>query len=226
MILTCEECHTRYLLPTHLLGLDGRRVKCTICGHEWFQIPQEESVGGQAAAHVEDSVKDAAPLYQMPVLAEASPQEIKVAGRFSATASSFMAAFFIGVLIFAGLLAGRMPVMAQWPDSVALYDALGLAGAVPGEGLVFENMSATTSFNAEGVEILRVNGEVMNIKPYTVTVPGLRFSLRTAAGTESESWAYDSPGADMQPMSTIPLTASYPVIGADVRELNVRFMVK
>src|SRR5687767_9418727 len=45
MILICENCKTRYLLPTHALGADGRRVRCTNCAHEWFQEPDDmESV--------------------------------------------------------------------------------------------------------------------------------------------------------------------------------------
>ncbi|QQG35612.1 MAG: zinc-ribbon domain-containing protein [Micavibrio aeruginosavorus] len=228
MILTCEECHTRYLLPTHMLGAAGRRVKCTICGHEWFQVPRREEDGVvQSQAPIEDSVKDGAATYELPVLSEAVHQESRVAEPFSRVkVSCFMAAIFIGMMIFAGLIVARTSVMTQWPDSVALYDAMGLAGPVPGAGLVFENMSATTSFNAEGVEILRVNGEVVNIRTHPVKVPGLRFSLRTSDGQEIESWSYDSPGADMQPTTTIPLTASYPVIGADVTELSVRFTEK
>ncbi|MCM2344654.1 MAG: zinc-ribbon domain-containing protein [Alphaproteobacteria bacterium] len=228
MILTCEECQTRYLLPTHLLGAAGRRVKCTICGHEWFQIPEEsedESLH-EVSAH-DDSVKEKSAGYDVPALADVILTEDKSTHKISGgVVSGFMAALFVGGIIFAGLLVARGPVMAQWPDSVALYDALGLAGPEAGAGLMFENMTATTTFNAEGVEILKVDGEVMNIKPHAVKVPGLRFALRTVDGQETESWVYDSPGADIQPQTAIPLTASYPVIGPDVVELNVRFTGK
>lgn len=42
MILTCEKCHTRYLLASHMLGYEGRTVRCTHCGHEWYQEKTED----------------------------------------------------------------------------------------------------------------------------------------------------------------------------------------
>jgi predicted Zn finger-like uncharacterized protein len=41
MILTCPECSSRFVLPDEALGEDGRKVKCSACGHVWFQSPHE-----------------------------------------------------------------------------------------------------------------------------------------------------------------------------------------
>lgn len=222
MILTCEECHTRYLLPTHLLGADGRRVRCTICSHEWFQVPQEESFADILAEvpPLQDSVN-----HDLPVLAQdVIPQESKKFKLKPDMLAGMAAAALLGVVVFACLLMFRAPVMKAWPDSLALYDAMGLAGEIPGDGLVFENLKATTSYNAKGVEILSVTGEVMNIRNYPVRVPGLRFALRREDGSEVETWSYPSPDADIPAQKSIPLTATYPQIAADVKELNVRFV--
>ena len=35
MIVTCPSCATRYDLPDHVLGSDGRLVKCATCGSSW-----------------------------------------------------------------------------------------------------------------------------------------------------------------------------------------------
>ncbi len=226
MILTCEECHTRYLLPTHLLGADGRRVRCTICSHEWFQIPEEESFADILAEipPPDDSVNN----YRdddLPVLAQdVIPAE---SGKFKlepGMLTGMASAVLFGIVIFACLVIFREPVTRAWPDSLALYETMGLAGEIPGDGLVFENLKATTSYNAKGVEILSVTGEVMNIRDYPVRVPGLRFALRREDGSEVESWSYASPAADIPPLKSIPLTATYPQIAADVKALNVRFV--
>lgn len=228
MILTCDKCHTRYLLPTHLLGADGRRVRCTLCSHEWFQIPEDDDFSDSLvdAELTPDSVNTFSEDMDMPILVQdvIPPDPKKLFKWQSGMSTGMMAALFIAVLLFTGLLMFRGPVTKIWPDSLALYTALGLTDPIPGEGLVFENLQATTSYNAEGVEILRVTGDVMNIRNYPVRVPGLRFALRREDGSEVETWSYPSPNADIPAQQSIPLTATYPQIAADVKEVNVRFV--
>ncbi len=226
MILTCEECHTRYLLPTHLLGADGRRVRCTICQHEWFQIPEQEESFAEVLAETNlDSVNIDRESDDLPILAsDVIPAETKSFQMEPGMLAGMMTAALMGVVIFACLVIFREPVTRVWPDSVAFYNAMGLTGPIPGEGLVFENMKATTSYNADGVELLNTTGDVLNIRDYPVRVPGLRFALRREDGSEVETWSYPSPNADIPAKESIPLTANYPQIAPDVKELNVRFI--
>lgn len=241
MILTCEECHTRYLLPTHLLGDDGRRVRCTICSHEWFQIPEEDEFAAESAeveddhvsfaetlSHVElsDSVNNPLPDDRM-LASELIPPEKKKRFRWQpGMGKGLWAAGLFGIIIFAVLIIARGPVMEIWPNGLALYQTIGLEDPIPGEGLVFEDLKATTSYNAQGVEILRLTGTIRNLRNYPVRVPGLRFALRRADNTDVETWSYPSPKADMPPNGSIPLNATYPQIAADVKLLNVRFVAE
>ncbi|MFD0388840.1 MJ0042-type zinc finger domain-containing protein [Tistrella bauzanensis] len=45
MILTCPACSTRYTLDPQSLGPDGRKVRCTQCGHVWQQDPRRTCRG-------------------------------------------------------------------------------------------------------------------------------------------------------------------------------------
>lgn len=235
MILSCEQCHTRYLLPTHLLGGDGRRVRCTICGHEWFQIPEEDENtvhvpdedGGSFAdvlSHLsDDSVKD---LDDTTILASdvIPPEKKKFFRKQPGWGTGLMGAILVAVLIMTALLMLRQPVMKAWPESIALYNMVGLTGPVPGDGLVFEDLKATTSYNAKGEEILRVVGNVRNVRSYPVRVPGLRFTLRDEQGAEVRTWSTDSPEQDMNPASVIPLDITYPLDAPQAKELNIKFV--
>lgn len=39
MTVQCPQCQTRYLLPDHLLGPRGARVRCPGCGHRFEVMP-------------------------------------------------------------------------------------------------------------------------------------------------------------------------------------------
>lgn len=227
MILTCEKCHTRYLLPAGMLG-DGRTVRCTSCSHEWFQVPKEESFADvfEQVKPQQDSVNNITHDEEFILLAEdVIPQETEKSAKWApGMTTGVVAAVFLAVILLTAILMFRGPVLKIWPDGLAFYNALGLIDPVPGEGLVFENLQATTSYNKEGEEILRITGEVKNILNHAVMVPGLRFSLRDEQGKEIQTWSYPSPKADIPAQKSIPLTATYPKIAADVKELNVRFI--
>lgn len=44
MIISCSECSTRYVVAPRAIGPAGRRVKCSKCGHVWFEEPPAEDL--------------------------------------------------------------------------------------------------------------------------------------------------------------------------------------
>lgn len=44
MIITCEKCQARYLVPDLSIGTEGRSVRCTNCEHLWFQELDEDAL--------------------------------------------------------------------------------------------------------------------------------------------------------------------------------------
>ena len=37
MIITCQSCNTKYSINKNALGKNGKKVKCSNCGYEWYQ---------------------------------------------------------------------------------------------------------------------------------------------------------------------------------------------
>ncbi len=47
MIVTCPECSSRFKVDAEELGDNGRKVKCSICGHIWLAKPQDAQPAGE-----------------------------------------------------------------------------------------------------------------------------------------------------------------------------------
>ncbi len=45
MIIYCPNCESRFSVPDSALGNIGKRLKCSVCSHEWFEFKDDEDVG-------------------------------------------------------------------------------------------------------------------------------------------------------------------------------------
>ena len=82
------------------------------------------------------------------------------------------------------------------PQTASFYAWLGLPVNI--RGLDFDSL-ATTTEQHEGVPILVVGGNIVNITGKTETVPHLRFAVRNAARQEIYSWTAVPPLAMLPP---------------------------
>ena len=41
MILTCNSCGKKFVVPDNAIGPSGRMVQCSYCGNKWKQFPVE-----------------------------------------------------------------------------------------------------------------------------------------------------------------------------------------
>lgn len=60
MIISCSECNTRFVVAPQAIGPGGRRVKCSKCGHIWFEEPPEEDIEIVPERVIKPSPKDEA----------------------------------------------------------------------------------------------------------------------------------------------------------------------
>lgn len=224
MILTCPNCSTRYLLAARALAPDGRKVKCSNCGEIWFEEPDpDELAGPQQAEDIPESVKPIPEGSSVPVLAEDEillPRR-KPHGRLAAYAVS--ACIFL--LLSGALLALHQPIARAMPGSQYFYALFGYDYEVAGEGLVFDQISATAQQQA-GREQIAIEGKIINLTREYRAIPAMQAALRTRAGEIADTWLIAPPKSTLEPGESITFRAVQDnPAPAGASEVNIRFIL-
>src|SRR5208282_1168912 len=124
MIVTCPACSTRYLVEERNLGATGRMVRCSQCGHSWYEAPP----AGEPL-RVDLSEPEAPP--PLPGERRGLPMVSKPrrdgGGWGKALAILFAAMVVLGVAVLAAVILAREPIMARVPATRPVYAHLGKA---------------------------------------------------------------------------------------------------
>ena len=52
MILSCNSCKKKFVVPDDAISAAGRLVQCSSCGNKWKQLPIETKVGIKDTANI------------------------------------------------------------------------------------------------------------------------------------------------------------------------------
>ena len=58
MILSCNSCQKKFIIPDNAIGASGRLVQCSSCGNKWKQLPIKQEVNNTNKAPQLKSVSD------------------------------------------------------------------------------------------------------------------------------------------------------------------------
>ena len=235
MILTCENCLKRYLVPDRSISEAGRQVRCVACGHEWFQEPPpvaidpekgDDSPGPRAGIEIDDlepipeSVRPLPEGSNVPAIIV----EEKAATR-GGRATGYIAAAAVFFIILAGLLACREPLSASWPPLNAFYTALGLPAILPGDGLSIDDVKTDEEANAQGLSILTVHGQINNHRNTPVTLPPLEAQLRVNNAQIFDHWRVELTQRIIPAHGVLTFTTNYPAAPKDADGVAIRFLL-
>lgn len=200
MIVTCPSCAARFKVDPARLGPAGRRVRCSNCGHRWLVRPEAAAeppptrpaaTPGIAVAppslavvtppHPGEGGPDAVP---PPPLAGAPTLGQPVAGKGVAIAGWLVVVLIL--LVLAGLVVGRNEVASAFPQSLVVYERLGLP-VTARLGLELKGL-ATRRVQDQGLTVFVVEGEVHNLASVERVVPPIRVALLDGERNELD-WA-------------------------------------
>jgi len=238
MILICEQCQARYLLASLLLGVDGRKVKCGVCGNTWFQPPVDEKYEAPKSfgEHLEHEILEPIPEGVRPIPEGSTVPALKKEkitfqkfkdsiSRESMTGAVSAVAVF--ALILGGLFLFHTALTRAWPPLGGLFALGGVEMVVPGDGLVFDKVSAKAKPNEEGKYVLTVTGNIINVHKNDAELPPVFASLQKEGGVDSgANFTVPMEAHSIGPEATVPFTATYEGLTDEMTEVTVKFAVK
>ena len=128
-------------------------------------------------------------------------------------------AIFSLLAVIAGLIAMRGSIVKHAPQMASLYAAIGLS--VNLRGLEFTGIKTTKDIH-DGVPVLVVEGNIVNVAKVPVEVPRLRFAVRSDVG-EIYAWTAQPTQPVISPGETLPFRSRLASPPNDTREVVVRF---
>jgi predicted Zn finger-like uncharacterized protein len=197
MILVCPSCDTRYFTDDAALGSEGRKVRCTSCGHSWFAKPEGAVASAEGVSLTREQVERlrqsaSAGTGKGGPHAEFRARELqrKRRNRLIAAGAAWSMALVVFGTATASAVVFRNQVAETWPKTSSIYTAIGLP--VNRFGLDFEEVAAKRSFDGT-TPVLNVTGFAVNKGETPRAAPRIRISLRDEAGEEVGAWTDDLP---------------------------------
>lgn len=240
MILTCENCHTRYLVPSSALAPDGRRVRCSQCEHEWYQEYEEDEglAGDDEAAGGDDGapigfVDEEPELEPIPEGVRPLPEGSNVPARGNEKSLRALPLVSVGaaggvfIAVFLLLVILRGPILSLWPQSGVFYSVIGMEPPLEGKDLILDKMQAKATDDGQGGLSLAIDGRIVNLGTDDSAVPKIQAMIKDESGANIGGWTFDGDdnGAAMQAGDEKNFHSSYADLPDGAKEVAVRFVM-
>ena len=230
MILTCPSCGTRYRAEPVNFKPPGRNVRCAKCSHVWFQAAPEPEIPAASAVTPEQPAAKASDLAELRAIVPEPNERIEmhdVRDRLrSRAAAGGRTLQVLGFAVLMILLAAtgwaavhyRQTVVRLWPASARLYAAARLP--VNLTGIAITNIDLRQELQ-DGMPILSVTGDVVNVSNRDQPIPKLRVVLLDDSKRELYRWTFDPGIPSLKPGSRRVFDTKLPSPPPDARSATV-----
>ena len=132
-------------------------------------------------------------------------------------------AFALGAFlaIFIAAMHYRDDVVRALPSTAGLYATVGIP--VNLRGLEFDNVTQRRDFE-NGVPVLIIEGEIINVRDRATPVPALRFALRGKSGDELYAWTLEPRQRAVDPEAAMNFRTRLASPPRGANDIQVRFI--
>jgi len=241
-MIICSQCETSYEVDSAYFEPDGRKVKCSSCSTVWFQgyirpedvedfensqiksasgdeLDPEENVDEARDENIEEDIKsEAQRLVSAAREIKTGRQQYKKQMTSALTGWGTLAAT---IAVVAGLsVSYRYSIVKTLPGTARLYAQLGMPVNV--RGMSFANVVYTRDFE-NGLPILAIKGEVVNLTDEKKPLPRVRFGLLDATDQELYYWTVKVDKKPIGPNARVKFVTRLASPPAAAQGLIVRF---
>ncbi len=214
MILTCPACSTRFLVDPSKIGPEGRTVRCGKCKETWHQTPPVEEPDTVEAVPIPPEPKPIPKGSGLP----AQPRR----RRRRKSRAGWLLFLLLLVLAGVGAVVARDQVIRAWPPAAEWYEMAGLTEKEAEFGLELRNVASSRKAE-DGVQILEIRGQVVNVTSEPVDVPKLRAVLRDSDNREIQRWTFSAEKARLEGGETTTFETSLRNPPAEATGLSITF---
>lgn len=138
-------------------------------------------------------------------------------------------AWIVLILVVGGVLGGTVAfqsdITTAWPPSKKLYDTVGLSAEAEKPRLGVRSVKYTYR-KADGVNVLRVEGELINLSNVPGDVPNLQVKFLDGAGKTVKNHAFPPPERRMLPGEVVIFRTDVTSPPATAKRIDVGFQEK
>jgi hypothetical protein len=132
---------------------------------------------------------------------------------------------WLGLAVALGLLIGggylhRNSIVRTWPQAATLYAALKIP--INPLGMTLQNVTYAHGYE-NGLPVLAIQGEIVNISGRMVEVPKIRVELKDAQNKQLYQWSFALDESQLPPSARAHFITRLSSPPADARHLEVRF---
>jgi hypothetical protein len=215
-------------MPHSHLGRDGLMVSCTACGHRWIEsralsvIEQPYGVAAEEERYaIEDAIIAEREVMRLAQAARAAEAQL-AAKRLRRRKELKGFAMLAGAILFPTIIGFVFPerVASAFPHTQLIYSMAGIE--VNRTGLEFKNVGQQHSV-VDGVRVLAIQGEIINVGRGERSIPELLFTLKDAKMAPVYQWrltATTRPAKPQEVSTFVTRVASPP---DTARHVEIRF---
>ncbi len=223
MILTCPGCATRYSIDPVTIGPEGRAVKCAKCGHKWREYQPDDMPKpvppAPTVTETEPQPEDGLSIEQMTAARKPAAAPVVTAPKRGWI--GWLLLLLVLVMLVGGAYVARNNIVAQWPASAALYQALRIDVETPNKlGLEIHDLR-TRSVLQDGVTTLTVTGVIRNVTDTPHPLPRIRIALIDAEGQSVYSWTTTVEEPQVMPWGQVEFSSSMNEPPAEAKNVKV-----